>query len=66
MKNSIYKIDFRYRSDASWALDQDHATLYVEAPEGLAFNELDVYLGRKVKGYFGLNSFEVIRPAPLG
>jgi hypothetical protein len=64
MKNSIYKIDFRYRSDASWALDRDHAVLYVEAPEGLTFNELDLYLGsKKIKGYFGLNSFEVVRPA---
>jgi hypothetical protein len=60
MKLALYKIDFKFRSDASWALDRDHAHLFVEAPAGLTFNELDLYLGsKKIKGYFGLNSFEL-------
>ncbi len=60
METCIYKVTYEYRSMCSFAFDNSHAVVYVEARKNIWRDELEELCRQKFDGFCFIRRFEQV------
>lgn len=61
METCIYEVDYEYHSHTSFAFDEAHATVLVEAPRSIYPWTIEEFCRKNIDGFYRLNSFRLRR-----